>query len=386
MAVEYETLVQGGHSKLVEEIFKKVKARTAALDEISDDVQSAQTAASTATEKALEAAQSATSASQSASAASDSADSAAQSAQEARNYSPEGIADFVDDVSYLKSASNKLDDAVFGEKMTDASTILTNNNGVVTNNNDGTYTIGTADYGVTIFGSQMTLEPGEYALYGVPNGFSFLSTSTNLNDKFLRNDFNTPLWFEVNETKQCYLGFRIGSNPSTSFVITPYLRKKGIEKITFDLQGDLDEIVDELSGLESALTGVGNEIYSYTQKAVTASADGWRLNESDGLCSSNPAYKLVKYTVAAGDIVKVVSDDRFQFQTVASVPSSGSNNRVGATYGAGSFILAVPETATYLIVSTPTTSSAAVFDVVSIVDGLQSAFDTLMTEQNDEWN
>lgn len=38
MAVEYETLVQGGHSKFAEEIFKKVKAKTEALDEISDDI------------------------------------------------------------------------------------------------------------------------------------------------------------------------------------------------------------------------------------------------------------------------------------------------------------------------------------------------------------
>jgi hypothetical protein len=39
MAVEYETLVQGGHEKLAEEIFEKVKGVTDDLDERIDDVE-----------------------------------------------------------------------------------------------------------------------------------------------------------------------------------------------------------------------------------------------------------------------------------------------------------------------------------------------------------
>lgn len=112
MAVDYETLSQGGHAKFAEEIFKKVKARTAAIDDIEADVQAAQAAATTATTKASEASQSATNAAQSATDASDSAAAAAQSAIEAREVSPEGIAEFVDDVSNLKSAMNLLHDEI----------------------------------------------------------------------------------------------------------------------------------------------------------------------------------------------------------------------------------------------------------------------------------
>lgn len=135
----------------------------------------------------------------------------------------------------------------------------------------------------------------------------------------------------------------------------------------------------DINNLKSAISNFSDEIYSYTLRTETTSSTGWRLNESSGLCSSDSGYKLVKYTVTAGDMVKVVSDDRFQFQTVASVPSSGTSNRVGVTYGAGTFILTVPETATYLIVSTPTTSSAAVYDVQSTVNNNTHKIDNIMS-------
>ena len=116
------------------------------------------------------------------------------------------------------------------------------------------------------------------------------------------------------------------------------------------------EITDEL---KEAIENVGQDIYNYDPLTVSASSNGWRLNESDGLCSADQSYKLVKYQVTAGQVIHIVSDDRFQFQTVASVPSSGSGNRVGDTYGAGTFDLTVPSTATYLIFSTPVSDSGA---------------------------
>lgn len=38
MAVEYETLVQGGHSKFAEEIFKKTKVEVDAVNEKIEDL------------------------------------------------------------------------------------------------------------------------------------------------------------------------------------------------------------------------------------------------------------------------------------------------------------------------------------------------------------
>ena len=83
-----------------------------------------------------------------------------------------------------------------------------------------------------------------------------------------------------------------------------------------------------------------------------AKADGWRLNESDGFCAANSAYRLVKYKVTAGDEIYVHSDDRFQFQNSASVPSSGTSNKIGPVYSTGDYQLSVPSGATYLIIST----------------------------------
>ena len=121
-----------------------------------------------------------------------------------------------------------------------------------------------------------------------------------------------------------------------------------------------DKSAGEVATLSEAIANVQDGQYEKTEKTASATASGWRLNESDGLCSMDNSYKMLKFTVTAGNVVKIVSDDRFQFQNSASVPASGPSNRVGdTTYGAGTFILTVPNTATYLIVSTPTTGSTA---------------------------
>ena len=103
---------------------------------------------------------------------------------------------------------------------------------------------------------------------------------------------------------------------------------------------------------------------SYSQTAA-ATANDWRLNASDGLCSADSDYKLEKYHVTAGTYMYVLSDDRFQFQDDASVPSSGTPNRVGdTTYGNYNGIVQVPEGATYLIISTKKEGSIARCDLL----------------------
>ena len=123
--------------------------------------------------------------------------------------------------------------------------------------------------------------------------------------------------------------------------------------------GEIEGLKEAIGKQEGEINEVKAELYDFSEIAVDATALNWRLNESNGLCSSASGYKMVKYKVTAGQTVKVVSDDRFQFQTVASVPSSGTSNRVGVTYGSGTFVLTVPDTATYLIVSTTSTGSTA---------------------------
>ena len=138
-----------------------------------------------------------------------------------------------------------------------------------------------------------------------------------------------------------------------------------------------DKVTELVDTLSEAIVPLQDGQYEKIEKSVAASATGWRLNESDGLCSESSGYSLVKYTVTAGDVVKIVSDDRFQFQTVASVPSYGTSNRVGQTYGEGTFILTVPDTATYLIFSTPSTGSIAkAYDCEEML----TAFDELKSQ------
>lgn len=145
------------------------------------------------------------------------------------------------------------------------------------------------------------------------------------------------------------------------------------------LNSSLKESIDDVSDLKNAINILNDSAFDSVERLAATTANGWRLNESNGLCSANANYKLVKYTVTAGDVVKVVSDDRFQFQTIASVPSTGSSNRVGETYGVGTFVLIVPQTATYLIISTPTTSLAKVYSLIPLVEKVNS-IDTLVKD------
>lgn len=137
-----------------------------------------------------------------------------------------------------------------------------------------------------------------------------------------------------------------------------------IDKIS--LGGETYDIQD--GKIHDAFIDLQSDTYHFDAMGADATSNGWRLNESDGLCSSNSDYKLVKFKVTAGDYVKIVSTDRAQFQTVASVPSSGSSNRVGDTYGAGTFSLKVPDTATYLIMSALTADTPEAYKGYSILE------------------
>lgn len=155
---------------------------------------------------------------------------------------------------------------------------------------------------------------------------------------------NTGDYFMVNETMYVATAdIQVGDNISTS------------------TNCRLAVVGDELSALQTAITQIDDGTLYPTEIPVDVTANGYRLNESNGLCSVNANYKLIKYGVVAGEIVKVVSDDRFQFQSVAIVPSTGTSNRVGITYGVGTFVLEVPEGATFIVYSTPTSSNATLY-------------------------
>lgn len=126
-------------------------------------------------------------------------------------------------------------------------------------------------------------------------------------------------------------------------------------------QGQIDDNANDISDLKSAL--ITNPVI-----VESATSTGWRLNQTDGLCTKNSSYNLKKYSVTPGVIYEIVSDDRFQFQSSASVPSSGTNaNLIGSPYPSGTYVLIAPVNATHLIVSTPASGSN---QQVSIKSGL----------------
>lgn len=131
-----------------------------------------------------------------------------------------------DDVTDLKTDSNKL--FYFGENLIDPYKYITNNNAVVSNN-DGSYTVGTTDYGRSFFGisSSGTLhfEAGEYYLFGVPEGFTFIATTNNESTAVATNETGTLAKVTIPEGNY-YIGLRIASPPSESYVTRPYIGKK----------------------------------------------------------------------------------------------------------------------------------------------------------------
>lgn len=133
------------------------------------------------------------------------------------------------DVADLKSAITQLDSDFYGEDLADFSVIYSNNNAAVTNNNDGTYSIGTNDYGTTVFAAQLSLAPGKYLLSGTPTGYMCVSSSTDPVDEFVMAKAD-PVEFVIDETKSCYLAFRMDAKASTPFTITPYIKTVEIKE------------------------------------------------------------------------------------------------------------------------------------------------------------
>ena len=152
----------------------------------------------------------------------------------------------------LKEDFSKLDDIVQGENVIDFSTILSNNNTAISNNGDGTYTVGTTDYGTTVFGSQITLTKGKYLLNSVPNGRMVVSRTTNpTDDNAIYLAYANPLVFELTENLECYLCFRMDGAASTSFTFAPYIKKIGIKTSVEQLVSIAESRLSDLEDISS---------------------------------------------------------------------------------------------------------------------------------------
>ena len=103
---------------------------------------------------------------------------------------------------------------------------------------------------------------------------------------------------------------------------------------------------------------------------IAVTSEGYSI-KNDGYRASDASSKLLKVRVFEGDKIKVLSDDKFQFQSTTTINASGINYRVGATYGSGVYYLTVPETAMYVIMATPiANSNAHVYKLMKTIDAM----------------
>lgn len=151
-----------------------------------------------------------------------------------------------DDVGELKSAFDA--SVIDVNNLYDAS-IYWSTDTAITNNGDGSFTVGTGDYGRAYFGGMaISLKPGVYSLYGVPNGMAYLSTDGTMTGLIASNEKANPKTIVIEEAVTAYLCFRVAQPPSASFVIRPFLystKTSENEASIADLKSDIGQFVIE---------------------------------------------------------------------------------------------------------------------------------------------
>ena len=120
-------------------------------------------------------------------------------------------------------------------------------------------------------------------------------------------------------------------------------------------------------------------VWEIQRRAATAK---YRLTGSAGLCASSSTYTLYKYAVTAGDVLYLslsaitisdVAQPVYQWQTSVDVPTSGTNTYLVGTpvTGAVNSFVEVPSTATFLIISQLTATTAfKVCETVPVTDDI----------------
>ena len=169
---------------------------------------------------------------------------------------------------------------------------------------------------------------------------------------------------------------------STDAIVDPGTIIPSVETLVAEIEAAVALIPADYSGLIAETATNADKIFSTGEQIpIAATATGWKLIQSTGLCTADSGYQLVKYAVEEGTTVKVETDGMFQFQTVASVPSSGQSNRVGLTYTGGTYTLDVPSGATYLIVSILSNSGVSVVNhVYDNIEGTKAATDEFFSK------
>lgn len=149
----------------------------------------------------------------------------------------------------------------------------------------------------------------------------------------------------------------------------------------FSVSSDGSVVVDSPhKELETAFDARMEQFFTKTSVSASATSSGYKLTKY-GSVVSDASYQLKKYPVTAGKTYKITFDAGMaQFQDSASVAQSiqGVTHRLGGTYEAGGYVLTAPVSATYLILSVPTSGTFSCM----IMDNELSE---MLTENGESW-
>ena len=189
------------------------------------------------------------------------------------------------------------------ENVFDVKTIFQNGNSAITNNNDGTYTVGTTDFGVTTFGQITVVKAGTYILYGVEKGHSFLSAKTSTETQLYVNETGKDMEITLDTDMELIIGFQNKSSekPSSPFVITPYLNKKSTK---FSI------IEEDITVLKDKLSEVTNEIITDN---VSWELGSWSNSDGSDSSSSVIARTTMLFDKDKEVVISVASDHQLQY-------------------------------------------------------------------------
>ena len=231
------------------------------------------------------------------------------------------------------NTQNSVDDVIYNQE-TELSFVWINGhiNGTTGQDSGGSKNQRVVSY-IPIYGNQFKVRSTNSSvtvyLYEYDAGFNFLGVNGTSGTAYI-----APVNSGTKFVRISTYSASVSQSDLHTYVKAYIVNDKNIKDLT-DLVYHNDKVLHDFGSARSADTTVAN----YSIDSVT------------GLSKSDSSSQLRKYAVTAGDIVKIVTDGLFQFQTVAAVPGSGTSNRVGITYRAGTYILEVPATATYLIIA-----------------------------------
>lgn len=171
--------------------------------------------------------------------------------------------------------SDLKEDLIFKEVSVLDITKYKSSNSAVTYNDDGTYTIGTSDYGTLTFnnGKSVLISPGKYELFGVPQGSAFIATSNDFATAVFTNNTSQPKRITVSENQAGYMfvGFYISPKPTTAFTITPFLRK--IENAIDNSNAEIENL-KRLTEATYNLASFNEQTFNHNGVTIKAHSDG----------------------------------------------------------------------------------------------------------------